>query len=167
MAFGTLTDVYTHRISELRDIEVQLIQTLPVLADAASSEALSEAFTEHLEETRRQLERLDAVLAEAGDIDSRLSQPIRAMVAEAGVVAADDGDPVARDVALVGAAQELEHYEIAAYGTARAIATELGLDGSADLLGLTLAEELAADERLTSIAQGGLFSDGLHQRAAR
>ncbi len=167
MPFLNLHDVYADRVAELRDIETELTQALPVFADAASSEALTGALAEHLEDTRRQLERLDTVIAEAGDVTPRLSQPVRAMITEATAIATDRSDPTARDVALIAAVQQLEHHEIAVYGTAHALASELGLEQSADLLRLTLSEEIASDERLTSLAQGGLFSDGLNQRADR
>jgi ferritin-like metal-binding protein YciE len=78
-----------------------------------------------------------------------------------------DGDPVARDAALIAAAQRVEHYEIAAYGTARALARELDMEDTAALLNDTLAEESAADERLTKIATGGMFSSGVNRAASR
>ena len=77
-----------------------------------------------------------------------------------------EGDPLAKDAALIAAAQRVEHYEIAAYGTARTLADELGLDDAKDLLDQTLDEESSADKLLTKIATGGMFRSGINQEAA-
>ena len=88
------------------------------------------------------------------------------LIAEGQEVIAESGDPVAKDAALIAAAQRIEHYEIAAYGTARTLADELDLDGVSDLLDQTLDEEANADKLLTKIATGGMFRAGVNQRAA-
>jgi ferritin-like metal-binding protein YciE len=77
-----------------------------------------------------------------------------------------EGDPVAKDAALIAAAQRVEHYEIAAYGTARTLADELGIDDAKELLDQTLDEEASADKLLTKIATGGMFRSGINQEAA-
>jgi ferritin-like metal-binding protein YciE len=90
---------------------------------------------------------------------------MKGLVEEGAEIINAPGDPVAKDVALIAAAQRVEHYEIAAYGTARALAKELDLKDAAGLLGDTLDEESAADEKLTSIATGGLMSSGINKAA--
>ena len=91
---------------------------------------------------------------------------MNSLIREGDEVVQADGDPIARDVALIASAQRVEHYEIAAYGTVRELAKQLDLSEVASILDDTLIEETAADERLTRIATGGLFTDGVNQKAA-
>ena len=88
------------------------------------------------------------------------------LIEEGGEIASMEGDPAARDAALIGAAQRVEHYEIAAYGTARTLADQLSLGWVADLLDETLDEESHADKTLTKLATGGLLSSGINREAA-
>jgi len=92
---------------------------------------------------------------------------MKGLIREGDEVVQADGDPIARDVALIASAQRVEHYEIAAYGTVRELAKQLDLSEVASILDDTLSEETAADERLTRIATGGLFTGGVNQKAAR
>ena len=91
---------------------------------------------------------------------------MKGLIREGEEVVQADGDPVAKDVALIASAQRVEHYEIAAYGTVRELAKQLDLDEVASILDDTLSEETAADQRLTRIATGGLFTGGVNQKAA-
>ena len=90
---------------------------------------------------------------------------MKGLIAEGEELIQKDGDPIAKDAALIGAAQRVEHYEIAAYGTARQLADDCGLDGIRDLMDQTLEEESEADQKLTKIATGGMFKAGLNQQA--
>jgi ferritin-like metal-binding protein YciE len=168
MALNSLQDVFEEQINDLRSAEEQLVEALPKLADAASSPELKKAFNEHLAETKQHLERLDDVISKTGiSRSSETCQAMRGLVQESAKTSAETGDPMAKDAALIAAAQRVEHYEIAAYGTVVTLADHLDLDDAKDLLGQTLEEEGAADKLLTKIATGGMFRAGVNQKAAR
>jgi ferritin-like metal-binding protein YciE len=112
------------------------------------------------------VQRLDEIIGQLGVTPSTHCKGMEGLIAEGEEVIAEAGDPVAKDAALIAAAQRIEHYEIAAYGTARTLADELDFDGAADLLDQTLDEEANADKLLTKIATGGMFRTGVNQRAA-
>jgi ferritin-like metal-binding protein YciE len=166
MSFGSLQDVFQEQIEDLYSAENQLVQALPKVAAAAQADELKKAFDEHLAETRGHVQRLDEILGQLGVSASTHCKGMEGLIAEGEEVIAESGDPVAKDAALIAAAQRIEHYEIAAYGTARTLADELDLDGVADLLDQTLDEEANADKLLTKIATGGMFRTGINQRAA-
>ncbi len=142
---------------QLRDLfsaENQLVKALPKMAKAASSDALREAIASHLEQTRGHVERLQ----QAAQImefkpGGKKCKAMEGLILEGAEVLDEDGDDAVIDIALIAAAQRVEHYEIAAYGTARAMAEKLGKDDIADLLQETLNEEGAADKKLTEISQ--------------
>lgn len=157
MKLDSLRDVLTESVRDLYNAETQLVKALPRMAKAASSPELKTALTEHLEETKRQVERLDRVCELLGvKAKGKTCQAMKGLIEEGAEIIAEDGDPSAKDAALIGAAQKVEHYEIAGYGTARTFASILGEDDVAALLQATLDEEGAADEKLTSIAESGL-----------
>jgi ferritin-like metal-binding protein YciE len=168
MNLNSLNDVFVEQIHDLHSAEEQLVVALPKMAGAASSDKLREAFEHHLDETRAQLERLDEIIATLGL--GPATEPCKAMqglVAEGDEIVAAHGDPDAKDAALVAAAQRVEHYEIAGYGTARTLAGQLGHDDARELLDETLHEESSADKLLTKIATGGLLGTGINEQAAR
>jgi ferritin-like metal-binding protein YciE len=168
MALESLKDVFADQVNDLRSAEEQLIEALPTLEQAASSDELKQAFREHLTETKQHLERIDDVIATAGM--ERTGEPCEGMaglIREGSEIVAESGDPMAKDAALIAAAQRVEHYEIAGYGTVVALADHLGLDEAKDILGQTLEEEGAADKLLTKIATGGMLETGVNQAAAR
>ena len=166
MQLGSIKDVYTHELQDLYSAERQLLQALPKLAQAASSDELRQAFAHHLEETRGHVARLDEVMAQAGiSAGNERCKAMEGLIAEGEEILSAEGDRTVRDAALISAAQRVEHYEIAAYGTARTLAGELGMDDAKDLLDQTLDEESQADKLLTKIATGGLFKAGINQRA--
>jgi ferritin-like metal-binding protein YciE len=168
MEFNSLQDVFAEQLSDLRNAEEQLVQALPKMARAAYSEELRKAFEEHLAQTRGHLERIEDVQATSGLVGSGAEcAGMRGLIEEGSKVVAAIGEPLAKDAALIAAAQRVEHYEIAAYGTAATLANHLGLDEAADALGQTLDEEQAADKLLTKIATGGIFRAGVNQQAAR
>jgi ferritin-like metal-binding protein YciE len=168
MNLTTLEDVLADQLADLQSAEQQLTEALPKMAAAASTDELRTAFTEHLEETHGHIERLREAISTSGvTIEPETCEAMQGLIREGSKVIAAEGNPVARDAALIGAAQRVEHYEIAAYGTARALARELDLNDTAALLNDTLAEESAADERLTKIATGGMLSSGVNKAASR
>jgi ferritin-like metal-binding protein YciE len=145
-------------IDELKDIysaENQIIKALPKMAKAASSPDLKRAFERHLEETRRQVERLDQI---GQTLDTKMTgkkcKGMEGLLEEGKEMMEEDLEESALDAGLIGAAQKVEHYEIAAYGTARTHAEVLGYTKAAKLLQQTLDEEEATDKKLTQLADG-------------
>ena len=168
MEFTSLQDVFAEQLNDLRSAEEQLVHALPKLAGAASSQELRQAFEEHLAQTRGHLERIEDLLATAGVARTgEVCVGMQGLIEEGSKVVAAMGDPMAKDAALIAAAQRVEHYEIAAYGTAATLANLLTLDEAADVLGQTLDEEETADRLLSKLATGGLFRTGINQKAPR
>jgi len=150
MANGALTDVYLDELSTLYDAEMQALRVLPRLRDAARSPKLREALTRHCEETRLHIERLQLIFTHwGGQAATGHSAGLAGIVQEADERLHDD----ARDAIVIGLAQRLEHYEIAAYGCARTYARRLSRPDEARLLLETLEEEGRAARRLTEVAE--------------
>jgi ferritin-like metal-binding protein YciE len=153
MPIVTLRDLYIAELRDLYDAEQQILQELPSMAGRATSSELRKAFEHHLEETQVQIQRLDLVFRQ---LDLRPGEPceaIQGLIAEARRITheCERGDVL--DAALIGAAQRIEHYEIAAYGCARTYARTLGDEETAKLLNQTLQEEAEADRVLTRLAE--------------
>jgi ferritin-like metal-binding protein YciE len=166
MQLNSLNDVLVDQLADLYSAERQLVDALPKMAGAASNTELRDAIEEHLEQTRGHVRRLEQVFK---DLD--ISPPAETCEAMQGLIAEGDqiiraqGDADAKDAALIAAAQRVEHYEIAGYGTVRTLARELGQKDAAGLMGETLDEESQADELLTKIATGGLVGSGVNRQA--
>jgi short-subunit dehydrogenase/ferritin-like metal-binding protein YciE len=140
-------------LEDLLDAERQLLQALPRMADAAAHPDLKEAFQSHLAETENHVERLARIFGTLGaTAKSKTCHAMRGLIEEGRETIRTDAPESLRDAKLIGAAQRVEHYEIAAYGTARAFAETLGETGVIALLQKTLSEESTADEKLTAIA---------------
>ena len=166
MGFQSLNDVLQEQLEDLHSAETQLVQALPKMAQAASNDELRDAFQNHLEETRGHLKRVEEALGELGvSHPTEVCKGMKGLIAEGEEMIAKPGDPTAKDAALIGAAQRVEHYEIAGYGTARQLADDCGYDGIRDLMDQNLDEESAADKLLTKIATGGMFKAGLNRQA--
>ncbi|HEY7398559.1 MAG TPA: ferritin-like domain-containing protein [Gaiellaceae bacterium] len=166
-SLNSLEDVLQEQIEDLLSAEHQLVQALPKVAEAASSPELKEAIETHLGQTRGHVERLEQVFDELGmSHSSTTCKAMQGLVAEGDEIVQMQGDPVAKDAAIIAAAQRIEHYEIAAYGTAKTLAAELDHRTAERLLEATLDEESAADKLLTKIATGGMFKAGVNQKAA-
>jgi ferritin-like metal-binding protein YciE len=157
MKLETLDDVLQAELADLYSAEKQLVEALPKVAEAASSDDLREAIEHHLQETRGHVDRLEQVFESLGTKPaSEHCKAMEGLIAEGDHIIEATGSGEAKDVALIAAAQRVEHYEIAAYGTVRSLAEQLGRDDAASLLGDTLDEESAADEKLTEIATAGV-----------
>jgi ferritin-like metal-binding protein YciE len=168
MEFQSLQDVFAEQLNDLRSAEEQLVEALPKLAKAASSEELRKAFDEHLAQTRGHLERIEDLLATSGvERTGEVCKGMKGLIEEGSEIVEASGDPMAKDAALIAAAQRVEHYEIAAYGTAATLANHLELDDAAEALGQTLDEEEMTDKLLTKIATGGMFRAGVNEKAQR
>ena len=168
MQLQTLEDVLVEQIADLQSAEGMLIDALPKMASAASNTKLREAFEHHLDQTRTHVRRLADVAAEIGQtVPTETCKAMEGLIAEGSEVIRTTGDPNAKDAALIAAAQRVEHYEIAAYGTARTLANELGMKDAARLLDETLGEEGEADKLLTKLATGGMLASGINKRAER
>jgi ferritin-like metal-binding protein YciE len=165
MQLQTLRDLFEHEVSDLYSAETQLVSALPEMAQAASNDELRKAFQHHLEETRDHLRRLEEIRGQIGSMTMDECEGMRGLIEEGREIVATPGDPMVKDAALISAAQRVEHYEIAAYGTARTLADELDLGDAKDLLDQTLDEESNADKLLTKIATGGMFKAGINQQA--
>lgn len=167
MQLNSLNDVLVEELADLYSSEQQLVEALPQMAAAAHSEQLRQAFQDHLQETREHVRRLEHAFADLGvGVPHETCEAMQGLIREGSEIVQASGDAAAIDVALIGAAQRVEHYEIAAYGTARAIAAELDLDTTKDFLDDTLAEEGKADKLLTKIATGGLLGSGVNREAS-
>jgi ferritin-like metal-binding protein YciE len=166
MGFQSLKDVLQEQLEDLHSAETQLVHALPKMAQAAGNDELRDAFQNHLEETRGHLKRVEEALGELGvSHPTEICKGMKGLIAEGEEMIAKPGDPTAKDAALIGAAQRVEHYEIAGYGTARQLADDCGYDGIRDLMDQNLDEESAADKLLTKIATGGMFKAGLNRQA--
>ncbi len=166
MQLNSLDDVLHEQIEDLYSAEQQLIKALPEMASAAGSTELREAFEHHLEETRGHVTRLQEILGQLGiSSPSAHCKGMEGLIAEGSEIVKMPGNSAAKDAALIAAAQRVEHYEIAAYGTARTLADVLDLDDAKDLLDETLDEEADADKLLTKLATGGLLKAGINEAA--
>jgi ferritin-like metal-binding protein YciE len=154
MKLETLHDLFVSELKDLYSAETQITKALPKMAKAASSPELRTAFEGHLEETQRQIERLDTVF-EHLEISPRgkKCKAMMGLLEEGKEMMEMDADEAVMDAALIAAAQKVEHYEIAGYGTVRTYAELLGYDEAARLLQETLDEESATDEKLTDLAE--------------
>src|SRR6478736_9572263 len=166
MKLASIEDVYAAQLGDLRSAEMQLVKALPALAEAASDRKLQQAFAQHLEQTERHLERLDEVITSSpSPVPNDRCEAMQGLISEVTKIIRADGPGEVKDVALIAAAQRVEHYEISAYGTARALADQLDQRDARQLLSETLDEESQADELLTKLATGGLILAGLNERA--
>lgn len=163
MAVKSIEELFVHELSDVYSAEKQLTKALPKMARASTNEELAAGFETHLAETEGQIERIDRVV-ELLDIKLKRikCQAMEGLIAEGKDVIDEVEAGALRDAALIGAAQKVEHYEIAAYGTLCALGKQLGYTDAVKLLKETLAEEKATDEKLTLLAEGGA-----NQKASR
>ncbi len=160
MAVKTVADLFLHELSDTYSAEKQMTKSLPRMARAASDTQLAQAFLDHLEETRGQVERIDEVVELLNLKLKRIKCAAMEGLVEEGkdLIEEIDKGPVL-DVALIGAAQKVEHYEIASYTTLITLATKLGYAAAVPLLEASLAEEKATDEKLGKLGQAAAIED--------
>jgi ferritin-like metal-binding protein YciE len=157
----SVRELLVDEMRDLYDAEKQLVKALPKVAKAASSPKLAEAFSKHLEETRGQVERLEKAFDLLGEKPkSKPCEAMKGLIEEAQETMGEDMSEPLMDSALICAAQKVEHYEIAGYGTVKAWAEAQGLDDVAKLFEETLEEEKAANESLTEVAADVLAEAG-------
>lgn len=154
MSLDSLHDLYVDELKDLYNAENQLLKALPKMAKAAASQELKDAFTEHLEVTRGQVERLDTIFTALGvSPKGKKCKAMEGLVEEGKEVIEEDGVAAVKDTALIAAAQRVEHYEMAGYGCVRTFARLLGYADAERLLQQTLDEEGEADKALTELAE--------------
>jgi ferritin-like metal-binding protein YciE len=168
MRLNSLQDLFVDQLRDLYDAEQQLTHALPKMANAASNEDLKDAFNMHLDQTRTQIQRLERIFSDLGmNPRGEPCEAMKGLLKEGDQVINAQGDPNVKDAALISSAQRVEHYEIAGYGSLRTYAKELGYSQAEDLLQKTLDEEGNTDKKLTKLAEGGLLSSGINQKAQR
>jgi ferritin-like metal-binding protein YciE len=150
----TMQELLVEELRDLYDAERQLVKALPKMAKAAESDELRTAFEEHLTVTQNQVERLEQIFEQLDERPAgKKCVGMQGLIEEGSEHVSAKGDKSVRDAALIGDAQKVEHYEIAAYGTARTHAEHLGMSEIAKLLQQTLDEEGEADKKLTELAE--------------
>ncbi|HVG27466.1 MAG TPA: ferritin-like domain-containing protein [Acidobacteriaceae bacterium] len=152
---NNLRELYTTMLQRAVSMERQLIdEGLPTMIENATSPQLRDAFRTHLEETKEHASRVERILQEnTGDVDSSKCKVMAALIAEGGASAKEATDQILRDVVLIAAGNQVEHHEIAVYGTLRNMAIILGQADHAALLDRTLEEEKHADKLLTELSE--------------
>jgi ferritin-like metal-binding protein YciE len=158
----SMRELLIDELSDLYSAEKQLVEALPKMAKAASCEKLRTAFQDHLTVTQGHVQRLEEAFQELGDKPKRKKcKAMEGLIEEGAEIIKKKGLPEVKDVALIGAAQRVEHYEMAAYGTSRAIAESLELSSIAELLQQTLDEERDADTELNNLAMTEVNADAV------
>jgi len=154
MQNSSLKELYVEELRDIYDAENQLVKALPEMAKAATSEELRSGFEEHLKQTKEHVRRVEQVLNELGEkAKGKKCKGMQGLIAEGKEIMEEDFEDEVMDAALISAAQRVEHYEIAAYGTVRTYAEILGEQNAVSLLEKTLEEEKETDEKLTELAE--------------
>jgi ferritin-like metal-binding protein YciE len=157
MKLNSLQALYKEELKDLYSAEQQLIKALPKMAKAASSPQLKRAFEQHLEQTKGHAERIERLFQDLdGSPRGKKCKGMEGLIMEGDEMAKEDAEPDVKDAALISAANRVEHYEIAAYGTVRTYAQILGMREHVTLLQQTLDEEGEADKKLTQLAESGI-----------
>jgi ferritin-like metal-binding protein YciE len=171
MKLNSLNKLYLEELRDLYSAETQLVKALPKMAKGASSDELKEAFESHLEQTKEHVERLTEIFDQLEEKPTgKTCQAMKGLIEEGSEMLEQEGEESVIDAGLIAAAQRVEHYEIAAYGTVRTFADLLGEDEAADLLQQTLDEEGETDKQLSELAEGIVnekaLTDGEEKEAA-
>lgn len=154
MKVRTLDELLEDELKDIYSAETQLIKALPKMAKAAESNDLRSAFEKHLEQTRVHVQRIEEICSDLKSTPrGKNCAGMEGLLKEGEEIIQSDTKSASKEAALIGAAQRVEHYEIAAYGTARAHARQLGYLKAVDLLGQTLEEEKETDKKLTKVAE--------------
>lgn len=154
MQMKALQDLYIDQLRDLYNAENQLVKALPRMAKAATNEQLSRSFMEHADQTRGHVDRLKQIFEKLGKKPTgKVCKAMEGLIEEAKETMEEDAEPEVLDAGLIAAAQRVEHYEMAGYGTVRSFANLLGDKEAAKLLQQTLEEEGATDKKLTKLAE--------------
>jgi ferritin-like metal-binding protein YciE len=154
MSMDSLKDLYIDELKDLYNAENQLLKALPKMAKKASAPQLKRAFQDHLAQTEGHVNRLEKIFKGLGEKPTgKTCKAMKGLVEEGKEIIEEDGDDSVLDAALIGAAQRVEHYEIAGYGVVRTFASLLGENSAVDLLQRTLNEEGETDKKLTALAE--------------
>ena len=157
MAMDSLKDLYIDELKDLYNAENQLLKALPKMAKKASAPELKRAFQEHLTQTEGHVNRLEQIFKGLGEKPTgKTCKAMKGLVEEGKEIIEEEGDEAVLDAALIGAAQKVEHYEIAGYGVARTFASLLGEEDAVESLQQTLNEEGETDKKLTQIAESAI-----------
>ena len=157
MALQTLKDLYIHELKDLFSAEQQIVKALPKMAKAASNKELVAGFQEHLEQTKQHAQRLEQILSSHKQTTrGPKCKGMEGVVSEGAEMIEEEADVEVKDAGLIAAAQRVEHYEMAGYGTARTYAELLGDKEGAKLLALTLEEERQTDQKLSQLAKSAI-----------
>ena len=160
MELESLRDLYVDELKDVYHAEKQILKALPRMAKAASHEELRTAFEDHITQTEEQVRRLETIFDDLGKpARGKKCLGMEGLIAEGKEMMDEDAEPEVLDAALISAAQRVEHYEIAVYGTLRTYARQLGYENQAQLLQQTLDEEAATDERLSMLAESRVNID--------
>ena len=155
MAVETIEDLFLDELKDLYSAEKQITKALPKMVKAASSAELKSALENHLEETKGHVQRLEQIFEKLGKKGTgKTCEGMKGVLEEGSEVVGEVGKGSVRDAGIISAAQRVEHYEMAGYGTVRSMAKLLGKPDIMSLLEQTLSEEKAADEKLTQISKG-------------
>jgi ferritin-like metal-binding protein YciE len=157
MKLNTLKDLYFHELKDLLNAEQQIVKALPKMMNAASSKELAAGFEEHLAQTKEHVQRLEQILS--GHEQTTRGPKCKGMeglLAEGAEMIEQEADDEVKDAGLIAAAQRVEHYEMAGYGTAQTYAGLLDDQEGAKLLGLTLEEEKQTDQKLSKLAKSSI-----------
>jgi ferritin-like metal-binding protein YciE len=162
MRIETMEELFIAQIQDLYDAEEQLVEALPKMAEASASPDLRSAFQEHLKQTKGHIQRLEQVFSEAGKkAGGETCEAMQGLIEEGEEIIDEMVESAVRDAGLIAAADRVEHYEMAGYGTARMIAEALGLTKSANLLQQTLDEEKKAADKLMRIAEEKILQEAM------
>ncbi|QDV24605.1 YciE/YciF ferroxidase family protein [Aureliella helgolandensis] len=150
----TLADAFYDELQDMYSAEKQLLKAIPKMAKKASCEKLTAAFEEHLEQTKKQVERVEQAFEETGKAaKSKTCEAMKGLITEAESMMKEEADPEVMDAILIALAQKVEHYEIATYGTLCTWADQLGYSQAKQCLGENLDEEEKTDEGLTKLSK--------------
>src|SRR5438477_2238600 len=162
MNLETLKELYVNELKDLYNAEGQLVKALPKMAKAAASDELQEAFEKHLEQTKAHVDRLEEVFEDIGEKPKgKTCKAMKGLIEEGSEILHEDGEESVIDAGIIVAAQKVEHYEMAGYGSVRTFAQLLGKDRSAELLQTTLDEESETNETLNQLAEGVVNPEAL------
>ncbi len=162
MKLESLRDLYLEQLKDLHSAETQLIDALPKMAEAASSPDLRKGFNDHLRQTNEHVRRLERIFQDLQESPKgHTCEGMKGLIKEGEQMIRQRGEPSVLDAGLIAAAQRVEHYEIAGYGTVRTYAELLGKDEHVSLLERTLREEEETDERLSELAESHINQEAL------